>query len=192
MNFIAKNRGPLTALLIFAGLVSYVFYNRLNSSTPSDYEVKTANYRLEDGQIEQAMAGFEKALALDPDNKMAHLGIAVTYLQTGDLHKAVEKLDWIIESYPDLAVAYADRGVSHDRLGNYEAAMNDYKTALTMSADLSKGPGWLWRFMRNIDKPQATIGQRAAYLEAELQKPNSERLLRIPELDEKQQMYKMK
>jgi len=192
MVFFARNRAPLTALILFAGMVTFVFYNRFNSDTPDNYEVKKANYRLEDGQIEEAMAGFQKALALQPDNKMAHLGIAVSHLQAGQLQRAVSKFDWIIETYPDYAVAYADRGVAHDRLGNYEAAMNDYKTTLTLSADLSEGPGWLWRFMRNIDKPQSTIGQRAAYLEAEMKKPASERLLRIPELDDKQQMYRVK
>jgi hypothetical protein len=45
--------------------------------------------------------------------------------------------------------------------------------------------------MRNIDEKPPTIKDRADYLEAELAKPEAERLLKIPEVDEKQRMYKI-
>jgi hypothetical protein len=45
--------------------------------------------------------------------------------------------------------------------------------------------------MRNIDEKPPTIKDRAEYLEAELAKPESERLLKVPSEDEKQRMYKI-
>ena len=45
--------------------------------------------------------------------------------------------------------------------------------------------------MRNIDEKPPTIRDRAEYLEAELAKPADERLLKVPEVDKKQRMYKI-
>jgi len=45
--------------------------------------------------------------------------------------------------------------------------------------------------MRNVDKKPPGIADRAAYLEKELQKPPGQRLLKVPELDDQQRMYKV-
>ena len=66
-----------------------------------------------------------------------------------------------------------------------------FQKAIELDEEILEGPGWLWRFLRNIDEKPPTIKDRAAYLEAELAKPEEERLLSVPELDEKQRMYKI-
>jgi tetratricopeptide (TPR) repeat protein len=76
-------------------------------------------------------------------------------------------------------------------MGEYEKALADYRRALAMDPEILEGPRFLWRFMRNIDKKPPTIEQRANYLEAELAKPVEERLLRVPEIDKEQRMYKI-
>ena len=67
----------------------------------------------------------------------------------------------------------------------------DYRKAIELDPDILEGPGFLWRFMRNVDEKPPTIESRADYLEAELAKPEAERLLKVPEKDEKQRMYKI-
>ena len=88
------------------------------------------------------------------------------------------------------AQAYANRGILNDRVGQPEAALHDYRKALKLNPELAEGPGFFWRFLRNIPDPPPTIADRAAYLAEELKKPESERLIRVPELDSKQRMYK--
>ena len=75
-------------------------------------------------------------------------------------------------------------------LGEYEKALADYRKALSLDERMAEGPGWLWRFMRNIDEKPPTIKDRADYLEAELKKPPGERLLKVPEIDSEQRMHK--
>ena len=53
-----------------------------------------------------------------------------------------------------------------------------------------QGPHWLTRFLRKQPEKPPTVKERLAYLEAELAKPEEERLLRIPEVDEAQRSYK--
>ena len=179
----------ILGLLVIIGLI---FYWRVGSEkTPGDLNVKTGNYRLEDGQYEAAVKEFSEALRKNPDHAMARLGLAVTYMQMKKNTEAMAEFDRVIAQEPDLAVAYADRGILNDRLGNYQEALADYKKAIALDEEILKGPGWLWRFMRNIDEKPPTIKDRAAYLEAELAKPGEERVLRVPEADKKQRMYKI-
>jgi tetratricopeptide (TPR) repeat protein len=179
----------LLGLLVIIGLV---FYWRVGSEkTPGDFNVRTGNYRLEDGRYEDAVKEFTAALEKNPDHVLARLGLAITYMQMEKIDEAMQEFNQVIEKNPDLAVAYADRGILNDRLGRHKEALADYKKAIELDAEILEGPGWLWRFMRNIDEKPPTIKDRAAYLEAELAKPEEERLLRIPDKDEKQRMYKI-
>jgi tetratricopeptide (TPR) repeat protein len=186
-----KNRQGIVVLLILVAIAAFVFYWRVGvEDTPGDYQVKKGNYRLEDGQYEKAVEEFTLALEKNPEHPRAHLGLAVTYMQMGDHDKSLEKFNRTIELAPDMAEAYADRGILNDRMGRYEEAIRDYKKALELNPKITKGPGWLWRFLRNVQEKPPTIADRIAYLERELQKPPEERLLRVPEIDEEQKMYK--
>lgn len=176
----------------FLALVAFVFYWRVGvEKTPGDYNVKTGNYRLEDGMYDEALKEFSEALTKNPEHVMAHLGLALTHMQMGEYREALKRFDLVIEKNPQLAAAFANRGILHDRLGEHRKALADYRKALELDPEILEGPGWLWRFMRNIDEKPPTIKDRADYLEAELAKPKEERLLKVPEEDEKQRMYKI-
>ena len=61
--------------------------------------------------------------------------------------------------------------------------------ALELDPELAEGPSWLTRFLRNQADAPPTIADRARYLRAELAKPESERVLRVPEHDAQQRPY---
>jgi len=181
----------IVVLLLLVAIGIFVFYWRTGTeAVPGDYQVKTGNYRLEDGQYAEAMEEFNKALERNPKHTAAHLGLAITYMQMKQNDRSLHHFTRAIELDPNFAVAYADRGVLHDRMGNYALALKDYQTALALNPKLAEGPGWLWRFMRNIHEKQPTIADRAGYLDEELKKPPKDRVLLVPEIDEKQRMYK--
>lgn len=177
--------------IVLAAGATFVYGRVFSEDTSGDYQVRTGNYRLEDGLFEDAIQQFETALEQNPEHPGAHLGLAITFLQTGRFEEAIAQFDQVLSLDPRMAVAHANRGIAWDRSGEYEKALADYRTALELDATLVKGPGWLWRFLRNVDEKPPTIRDRAAYLEAELAKPADERLLRLPDEDEKQRMYKV-
>lgn len=186
------DKKALVYLFVLLGLAGFVFFWRVSSEdVPGDFKVKKANYRLEDGQLDQAIKEFGLALEENPDHPYAHLGLAITYMQLDRNQEALAEFNRVIELAPDLAAAYADRGILFDRQGRYQEALADYQKALALDAEILEGPGFLWRFMRNIDEKPPAVKERAAYLAAELQKPPAERLLRVPDEDEKQRMYKI-
>ena len=173
-------------------LIGFIFYWRVGvEKNPGDYNVRTGNYRLEDGQYEEAVKEFSEALGKNPDHAMARLGLALTYMQMEENTEAMQEFNLVIENNPELAAAYADRGILYDRMGMHHEALADYNKSMELDAEILEGPGFLWRFMRNIDEKPPSIKDRAAYLEAELAKPEEERLLKVPEIDEKQRMYKI-
>jgi tetratricopeptide (TPR) repeat protein len=189
IQFDTKAVPYIIGLLAIIGLI---FYWRVGvEKNPGDYNVRKGNYRLEDGQYEEAVKEFSEALGKNPDHAMARLGLAVTYMQMEKDTEAMQEFNLVIENNPDLAPAYADRGILYDRMGEHRKALADYKKSIELDEEILEGPGWLWRFMRNIDEKPPTIKERAAYLETELAKPEEERLLKVPEIDEKQRMYKI-
>lgn len=179
-------------MLVLVGVAALIFYWRVGSETnPGDYQVKKGNYRLEDGQYDEAVKEFSLALEKNPDHVYAHLGLAITYMQMERYKEAEAEFNRTIKLAPEMAVAYADRGILYDRTEQYQLALSDYKQALALDNEILEGPGWLWRFMRNVDKKPPAIADRAAYLEAELEKSPDERLLYVPEMDQEQRMYKV-
>ena len=189
LSFDPKAIPYILGLLAIIGLVLY--WRVGVEKNPGDYNVRKGNYRLEDGQYDEAVKEFSTALEKNPEHAMAHLGLALTHMQTGKNGEALQEFNLVIEKNPQLAAAFADRGILYDRLGEYRKALADYQKALELDPKILEGPGWLWRFMRNIDEKPPTIQDRAAYLEAEFAKPEEERLLKVPAEDKKQRMYKI-
>jgi len=181
----------LVSLAVIAALIVIVRHWRTQEDVPGDYVVKQGNYAMEDGLFDQAMDKFEEALAKNPEHVGAHLGKAIAFMQTGSNDLAMEWFKRTIALDPGLGAAYANRGILNDKMERYEEALTDYRKALELDPRLAEGPGFLWRFMRNINEKPPTIKDRADYLEAELRKPASERVLRFSEKDSKQRMYKL-
>ena len=85
-------------------IIGFIFYWRVGvEKNPGDYNVRTGNYRLEDGQYEEAVKEFSEALGKNPGHAMARLGLALTYMQMGRDEEAMQEFDLVIENNPGLA-----------------------------------------------------------------------------------------
>jgi hypothetical protein len=76
-------------------------------------------------------------------------------------------------------------------MGDYRGALDDYEKALALEPEVAEGPGFLTRFLRKQAEKPPTVADRARYLREQLAKPETERLLRLPEKDEQQRPYKL-
>ena len=187
------NKNTLTVIITLSilGIVAFYYYKHtVMESTPGENRYRLANKYLEGGNYDEALQILDELLLKNAEYKEAHLAKAITLMQMGRLGESRKSFDRAIGLDNQYAQAYADRGILNDRAGQYAAALDDYKKAIKLNPKLAEGPGWLWRFLRNIPDRPPTIADRADYLEEQLKKPESERLLRVPELDSKQRMYK--
>ena len=163
----------------------------VRDTAAGDRAFHAAEKFFEDGRYAQALAEYDQALTEDRDHIHALRGRARTLMQLGRDDEALAAFDEAIAREPGFGATYANRGILHDRLGRYADAVADYDQALALDPDLAEGPGWLTRFLRLQPEKPPTIADRADYLRAELAKPESERLLRVPEVDEQQRPYKL-
>ena len=177
----------LTVLIIFG----YFYYQyTVRENTPGENRYRMANKHLEDGNYEEALKVFDEVIASYPDYKDAYMGRGIALMQMQEFEKSRRDFDKALALDKNFAAAYANRGILNDRTGRYEEAMRDYRKAVSLNPDLAEGPGWFWRFLRNIPERPPSILDRADYIESQLKKPEAERLLRVPEIDEQQRMYK--
>lgn len=202
------NRQPtrrLAVALSATGLALVVLWSLLKpylfDAPPGDYEVRQGDILLTDEKYDAAIERFDAALAVSPDHRGALMGKGIAYLQSGRPAQAEAVFTHLIGRLPRtlaaddatgrgvLSGAYANRGILHDRLGRYDAALADYEQALAIDPEAVAGPGLLHRILYGDARP-AAVRQRAAYLQRQLALPESERVMRVPELDERQRMYK--
>ncbi len=178
----------ITMTLLWVGWAGYdsFFENR----APGEHAYHAANKLFEDGDYERALQAYDEALQNQPDDIHALRGRARSLMQLGRSKDALADFNLAIKRQPEFAGTYASRGILYDRMGEYEKAIADYERALQLDPDIAKGPHWLTRFLRLQPEKPPTVADRARFLRAELAKPESQRMLRQPELDAAQRSYK--
>lgn len=180
------------AIVLTLAWVGWSFYDGfLRERGPGLASYQAANRYFEDGRYDKALQEYEQALQADPGNLHALRGKARSLMQLQRHDEALAAFNAAIARQPDFAASYANRGILHDRNGDYRRAMQDYETALRLDPKISAGPNWLTRFLRLQTETPPTIADRLAYLKQQLAKPEAERILRRPEQDAQQRSYKM-
>jgi tetratricopeptide (TPR) repeat protein len=191
----------LMAIATFA-MFSFWAVLKVYVRTPDgDYEVRQGDVLLGDGEYDAALERFTAALAVSPDHRGALMGRALAYLQTERYAEGEAEFTYLIKYLektlePDditgvavLAGAYGNRGILYDRTGRYEKALADYIEALKVDEGAIDGPGIVDKIIYGSPRP-ATVRQRAIYLTKQLALPADQRVLRMPEKDAEQRMYK--
>ena len=191
----------LMALATFGMFTFWAVVKNFAQAPSGDYEVRQGDILLGDGKYEAALDRFNAALAVSPDHRGALMGRGLVFLQSERYVDAEAEFTYLIDFLRDnlepndvtgIAVhagAYSNRGILYDRTGRYEKALADYIQALRIDEGAVDGPGLIDRVIYGTPRP-ATVRQRAIYLTEQLALPEDQRVLRIPERDAEQRMYK--
>lgn len=178
-------------LLTIAWIIWSIYDGAIREKVKGDNEYYAANKLFEDGLYKQALLGYRKAVQENPSHIHAKRGIARSLMQLEEYEESLNMFTEVIEFKPNFAASYANRGILYDRMENYHAAIKDYRKALQLNPELADGPSWLTRFLRNQVQKPPTIAERLKYLQAELEKPEDQRVLSMPKVDDAQRPYKM-
>lgn len=195
----------LIIIMAVATFVMFTFWTVIRpqflAQPPGDYEVRQGDILLSDKKYDEALIRFDEALREMPDHRGALMGKAISLLQLGRFDEAeavfTHTIDYLKENLETddptgtavLAGAYANRGILYDRTARYEKALEDYAQALRIDEEAVKGPGLVDKVLYVMPRA-ATVRDRAIYLRQQLALPEEERLLRLPEKDAEQRMYK--
>ena len=180
-----------TAIIMAVGWLGWGIYDSFfEHRNPGDSFYHAANRLFEDETFDRALESYDLALTEDPTHIHAMRGKARTLMQLDQYNEALAIFNEAIALEPNFGGTYANRAILYDRMGQYELALNDYLKALQLDPEISEGPHWLTRFLRKQAEKPPSIADRAGHILRELEKPESERLLNVPEIDQQQRSYK--
>lgn len=197
----------LRRFIILLGAATFVMFSvwaviqNYTVSTAGDFEVRQGDILIGEKKYDEAIERFDAALVVMPDHRGALMGRGIAFLQSERYPEAEAEFTYLIDflirnveaddrtGIGVLAAAFANRGILNDRLGRYEKALADYIEALKVDAELLEGPNVVDKIIYGTPDP-ATVRTRALYLKEQLALPADQRLLRLPEKDAEQRMYK--
>jgi tetratricopeptide (TPR) repeat protein len=90
------------------------------------------------GEVEEAMAQFQKALQLHPDYAQAHNNVGTALLQQGKVDEAMAQYQEALESDPDNAETRYNLGNALLQQGNVDGAIAQYQKALQVNPDYAE------------------------------------------------------
>lgn len=170
-------------------LVAYLGYDHFRTMGPGDIKYVDGSNLFEDRHYDRAARYFKEALAEKPDHVFALRGLANANVQLKRLPEALAAINAAIDIEPDDACNFATRGIIHDHMGKHENAMTDYERAIADCPEATEGMHWLDRLLYNVHERPPTVVQRLAYLKAQMKLPESQRVLRMPDIDDQQLPY---
>jgi len=110
------------------------------------------------GRTEEAIAGFDAVIALDPQNPAPYVGRGMVHLQRGEADLAIADDDAAIRIAPQDSFARANRAMAAFYLGKFADAAKDY--AIVQAGDPTDAGFLLWL---HLARARADIEDDAAF-----------------------------
>lgn len=108
------------------------------------------------GRYDEALADFNRALELEPDDPEVFNNRGVTYDHLERYEEALSDYGRALKLKPDYPATLFNRGATYSSLGRYEAALADYTRALELRPD----------FLEALDNRGVTYMELGCYDEA--------------------------
>jgi tetratricopeptide (TPR) repeat protein len=114
------------------------------------------------GQPEQGLAEGERAIALDPNCALCHIGLAEVLLMAGQPEEALGLIEKAMRLDPESAAYYAfDLGLAYHPLGRYEEAVAAEKRALTRNPEFLPAHAELARLYNELGREEEARAEEA-------------------------------
>ena len=92
--------------------------------------INRALARYNQNNLRGAMADYDTALDLDPNNFLGHYNRGLLRAQVGDDNRGIEDFDFVLKLEPDNLMALFNRALLLEQTGNLRAAIRDYSKVI--------------------------------------------------------------
>jgi tetratricopeptide (TPR) repeat protein len=137
------------------------------------------------GDYRRAIADYDSAIVLAPDDPALHLNRGVAKIHDGRPAEAIADYKSAIRLKPDWHLPYFDRAVALNDLGQRAAALKDYERAIQRKPDdawIYVGQGDVLAASGSLERALASYGKALA-LRADLADPRAKRASVLLRLD---------
>lgn len=190
-----RTEDPIYKILVRISVVLFIFFSLWliwDHFINRPAEVKhylTANNAFKDKNYDLALKEYFMSLKYNQEDVYSLEGVARSYMELKLYDDAESFFLKAINLDPNFAPAYANIGVLYDRQAKYELAVFNYKKALQLDIELSKGMHWIDRLLYDVRETPSNIFDRTIYLEKQMNLPEDDRILNLPIMDDKQLNY---
>jgi tetratricopeptide (TPR) repeat protein len=123
------------------------------------------------GCQEEAVAAYEKVLAIDPTHAAAHINLGTLYYNRQDHTKAEKHYRHAIEADPRYSLAYFDLGNVLDETGRVKEAIQTYETALQLAPTYADAHYNLALAYEKVREPRKALKHWRAYVKLDTAGP---------------------
>jgi CHAT domain-containing protein/Flp pilus assembly protein TadD len=113
----------------------------MNTNFSAATLLQQGNDELDRGQYKIALATFQEAAALEPQNHQILYAIGLAYYRLDRYQEAIEPLNQALAIQPDYTLALARRGIVYQELNQRELAQADFERAIQITPQDYEG----WR-----------------------------------------------
>lgn len=85
-----------------------------------------------DHQVDEARRDFERALAEDPSQTVAHNDLGLIFLNSGELGRAETEFEMELSRNPNYSKAHFNLGLVYERTGRVELARDQFETVVAL------------------------------------------------------------
>lgn len=122
--------------------------------------------KVQRGDYQSAIADYDQALKMSPQDAEAYYGRGAARLELGDYRGAIADYNQVLRINPQDADAYYNRGVAHYSLGSDQAAIEDWSQAVRINPNLAEAYGDRGFLRAELGETQQAVAdlQKAAKL----------------------------
>jgi len=113
---------------------------------------------MEKAQYGEAVAGWQKALALNPDDAKAHLNLGYVMQQSGQLDQAIEQYRTALKINSSYAAAHTNLGIALATAGKLDEGIDHYEKAISIDPENSEAHGNLCAALLERRQNDVAIG----------------------------------
>jgi tetratricopeptide (TPR) repeat protein len=111
------------------------------------------------GRFDAALAQYQEALKIKPDDVKAHNNLGLIFARRGDLEEAIDHYRQALEKQPDFAAAHNNLGLALADCGELPDAMAHYKRALAIKPDYAEAHNNLGLALADGEQFDAAIAE---------------------------------